>query len=949
MPAFGGSIRSPRLAMSWRTMASAGVGLAAAGLLLCALVVGQTMYAPTTGELASSGGDTLASMQGQVQRQLVEAAKRHAMAEKHTTESVKLANAAQQEREQAALLKKRATLAKSEAELEHASDEVKLAHSKVRELRGESETLLATVRRDKSKADGDKEQVMELEDKAGALSEKASEEQDKIEVVQSKQSKAAQALPKLLKDAEQEEIEASEMKAQARKRMADSQRKASAAKRLDTLAQEKEHEAHVMRNKLMGILEQKTNILKQKEKDAAFADDLAKKAAQVEADKAQEYAAEAAEKAQLAKTQAAQAPETAKEAPAAEEETPGQKLRDARVAKEEADADAADAADDADAAAEETPVQKVRSEKADAADDADSDEDAAEQETPGQKLRSERAAKAWADAEAADAADDTDADEADKMRPEVQKAATQTLHLVAPRDPMQANLEGPHPSREEVQAARAINLQRAALEAERRAGAQRGREQQLADVSKTVDGSEVAENEDGRLVMNKRVAVSSAMKEDGHYSEREDSFKRALAAAYRSGYQGKYRQAALRAQSSVKPARMQMLGDATAAGSDGLFTAKPGELLSAGPGSTVQLEKESANAPVFSMLWTDPGSLKADTEDLMGTTSRLHRYAPNGRGGPSSLPEVSTQYEGGHASREENAFKNDMGKYRSALKEEREAHEEKVKRLDQELAQLPAAGKNTGNWKQDREASYSAMLKQPQNHWNAHGQHTYSHTQQAALMAMPSVHENEEGHLVFARRRRARMQELHEYAGRRVRFQRGDDGAGERQDTVRRVREELARERRRDRRLEDVTQRLQGEIDELRQNPSAGARTEDLAQMRRQGEQREEREPREERRRRVEGARGRIQRYHARAHGGHGGHGGQGGQGQNAAKFHPDNTYNKEYAMDPGHVSVGEIKFQHALKDFDRTKSILREGAQEDQQNFHMPQLVPSHLPGQGL
>lgn len=102
------------------------------------------------------------------------------------------------------------------------------------------------------------------------------------------------------------------------------------------------------------------------------------------------------------------------------------------------------------------------------------------------------------------------------------------------------------------------------------------------------------------------------------------------------------------------------------------------------------------------------------------------------------------------------------------------------------------------------------MLQQPQNHWNAHGQHTYSHTQQAALLAMPTVRENEEGHLVFDRRHQARMQELHEYAGRRVRFQSAHGGAGEREDTVRRVREELARERRRDRRLEDVTQRLQG-------------------------------------------------------------------------------------------------------------------------------------------
>lgn len=66
-------------------------------------------------------------------------------------------------------------------------------------------------------------------------------------------------------------------------------------------------------------------------------------------------------------------------------------------------------------------------------------------------------------------------------------------------------------------------------------------------------------------------------------------------------------------------------------------------------------------------------------------------------------------------------------------------------------------------------------------------------------------------------------------------------------------------------------------------------------------------------------------------------------------KFSPDATYEKEYAWDPGHVSVGEIKFQHALKDFDRTKSILREGAMQDDQHLHLPELVPQHLPGQGL
>jgi len=393
---------------------------------------------------------------------------------------------------------------------------------------------------------------------------------------------------------------------------------------------------------------------------------------------------------------------------------------------------------------------------------------------------------------------------------------------------------------------------------------------------------------------------------------------------------------------------MQMLGDTSTAGSDGLFTAKPSELLSRGAGSTVNLEKESAASGsdkggkprMFSMLWTDPGSLKADTQDLVGTTSRLHRYAPRDRSAPRGLPNMHTLYETGHESREENSFKKDMGKYRQALKQERLAHEDKVKRLDQELAQLPAAGRSTGDWKQDRENTFATMLGQPQNQWGERGEHAYSHTQQAALLALPTVREDEEGHLVFDQRRRARMQLLHEYAGRRVQFRRGDgEGEDEQSDTVRRVREELARERRRERRLEDVTSRLQGEVDELRHDRGGDARTEDLAQMRRESR---ERRQGEERRRRVEGARGRVMRYHQRAHGAR-------GRGEGQQRFHPDNTYNKEYAYDPGHVSVGEIKFQHALKDFDRTKSLLREGAQQDAQHFRMPQLVPSHLPGQGL
>ena len=45
----------------------------------------------------------------------------------------------------------------------------------------------------------------------------------------------------------------------------------------------------------------------------------------------------------------------------------------------------------------------------------------------------------------------------------------------------------------------------------------------------------------------------------------------------------------------------------------------------------------------------------------------------------------------------ESSFKVDMGKYRKALKEERQAHEDKVKRLDEELADLPAAGRHSSD------------------------------------------------------------------------------------------------------------------------------------------------------------------------------------------------------------------------------------------------------------
>ena len=873
--------------LAWRIAVLAAFAAAA-----CAMLAGHrtTPGAAEDALVGARGRDGLASMQGEVEDQLVEAAKRHALAEQHKTESVRLANAAQEEREHAQLLKKRAALAKREAELQHAGDTVHAARARLRKLRDGAGSLQASEKHERSQADADKERVMELEDKAAALAQKAAEEKDAIQVVESKQDEAAGALPKLLKDAEKEEAEASEMKAQARKRLADSKRKASAAKRLDKAAQIKERDAHVMRNKLMGILEQRSKLLARKEKDATLADNLAKKAAKVEEGKAQQYAEEAADKAELAKEASAESDD---------------KQPESEVEKMLAEADAADAADDREA-------------------------------TLAEKKEKESGMKA---------------------------AHTQALRVVAPRDPHAL-------SRKQVLSARASNLQRAALEtARRRAGAMPSsprRTQELAGVAQVASAA----------------ARMQGLSDDAHSAPKHKAFKEALAAAYRSGYHGHEvsaheqrasEHAALRAQATEKPARLQMLGDATAAGSAGVFghagpgPSVPSELLSSGAGDSVRLDAGGAASSarggkgIFSMLWTDPGSLKADTEELMGTTRHMHRYAPGVGGGDSSAasdaatPSDEALYEtgGAHVSREESQFKQDMGKYRSALKQEREAHEAKVQRLDEELAQLPAAGRHSGSWRQDREAAFSTMLRQPQREWSTDDRNprAYSHTQQSALLSMPTVHQDEDGHLVFDRRRhRVRMQELHEYARRRVRVHR-DSESGEasesneddsREDTVRRVREELARERRRERRLEDVTQRMQGEIDVLKHEPaSAGARTEDLAQVRRA------REDADMRRRRIEGARGRVQRFHDRARRAARSRGE--GRGHERKDFHPDGTYNKEYAWDPGHVSVGEIKFQHALKDFDRVKSVLREGAMQDDERDRLPQLIPSHLPGQGL
>mmetsp|Transcript_55771 Transcript_55771/g.147365 ORF Transcript_55771/g.147365 Transcript_55771/m.147365 type:complete len:486 (+) Transcript_55771:136-1593(+) len=140
---------------------------------------------------------------------------------------------------------------------------------------------------------------------------------------------------------------------------------------------------------------------------------------------------------------------------------------------------------------------------------------------------------------------------------------------------------------------------------------EKARTQGLAEVSSPL----VHENEEGHMVVaaGKLPGPTTAhMAEDGHYSEREEAFKRAMAAA---------------------------TGDHSDAD----------ELLQKGAGDAVGLEKE--HVPLFTQLWYDPDSLPSVTKELRGTTRRLARDAPADEHEAASRPQML--YEDGHQSREE--------------------------------------------------------------------------------------------------------------------------------------------------------------------------------------------------------------------------------------------------------------------------------------------------------
>jgi hypothetical protein len=502
--------------------------------------------------------------------------------------------------------------------------------------------------------------------------------------------------------------------------------------------------------------------------------------------------------------------------------------------------------------------------------------------------------------------------------------------------------------RKVLEARRAANLKDAGAHA---AALRAMRARVASDGGENEDAATGIEDEDGHLQLK---AAHNPLKlaEDGHYSQREEAFKKALAAAYRKGYTEELSQEDdgsdnedgdthedkdTSALAPEKPARMQMLGDT--------------EMLQKGPGETVSLEKDAASSSskgsAFPMLWEDYGSLGSETRRLEGKTRRLRHIAPrHGRNNMMGV-DLARLYEDGHTSREEQAFQKDMTQYRGALQEERSAALAKAQRATQELAQLPGGrgddydSRRREDLRSRMHRVQSIMLSDPHDHWEVPSRHG----------GKLRVVEDEEGHLVLK----------HDYSddrdGREDRLrERDDDGRARteelssvRESRLRRVEDELHDARRRDRRLEARTEKLQDEVEEL----SSRGRTQDLSEEdgRRDDRRRDDYSDRRDRERnddhRREARRGPHRDGERREE--RRGRDGHAAVKSRDSNFNPDSTYEEEYARDPGHVSVAEIKFQHALKSFDHTKSILREGAIQDMAHLRLPQLVPAHLPGQGL
>jgi hypothetical protein len=148
--------------------------------------------------------------------------------------------------------------------LDHAKKAVADAKSRMENLRKRRQDLGKHADEEVANSDKATENVMELEDKAGTIGEKAEEEANKISVVKEAVVKEMKSVPELLTSAAAEEDEAAQLKRRAHEKLYDSRRKTDEADRLDRVAAEKEREAHMIRSRLVAILEEKTRLLDSK-------------------------------------------------------------------------------------------------------------------------------------------------------------------------------------------------------------------------------------------------------------------------------------------------------------------------------------------------------------------------------------------------------------------------------------------------------------------------------------------------------------------------------------------------------------------------------------------------------------------------------------------------------------------------------------------------------------
>lgn len=249
------------------------------------------------------GGESdaqLQKMQAEAAHQLVEARRRKYKALLHRVAAIKLAAAAEEDKTKATLLKRKSALAKKDATLSKSEKAVKDTKDAIARLHKKQKVLAQKHDQDAAKADKAKENVMDLESKAGTLQEKAQEEASKIAAVKKAAASEQVSIPHLLRSARENEESAAHLKRDARDRMDDSRRKSEEAYRLDRVAEEKEHEAKMIRDRLIAILQERTKMLDAKERDAAREKELASKGARDAASEAQKLAAEAAAKARLA-------------------------------------------------------------------------------------------------------------------------------------------------------------------------------------------------------------------------------------------------------------------------------------------------------------------------------------------------------------------------------------------------------------------------------------------------------------------------------------------------------------------------------------------------------------------------------------------------------------------------------------------------------------------------